>query len=102
MRRAARARDRVWAVLGEDGRAVLLGRGTDPAEPEIAQAEQALVAQHIAGWLVVVEGDRWSRRSRPRCLPVRPLGCPIAPFEAAAIAFEARRQDTLAALLAAV
>lgn len=96
MSRTAREMERVWAVLSEDGRHALMGRHTDPSEEEILRAEQALTAQGLAGWIAVLEGDRWSRRSRPKCLMVRPLASPATPFEIAAAAFEQRRQEQLA------
>jgi len=96
MKKAARHMERVWAVISEDGRHVLIGRNTDPSEEEVIRTEQALSGQGLSGWLAVVEGDRWSRRSRPTCLMVRPLASPVTDFESAVAALEQRRQELLA------
>ena len=95
---AVRAREKRWAVIGEDGRHVWLGRHSDPSEEEIAGAETALAAQKLAGWLAVVEGDYWSRRGRLAFVMVRPLASPASAFEAATAAFEAARKAKLAEL----
>jgi hypothetical protein len=91
-----RAGEQRWLVLGEDGRHVWLGRCTDPTPEKIAKAQAALVAQGLAGWLAVMEGDYWRRRTRLVLLEVQPLGAPALAFTDAARAFEARRATALA------
>jgi hypothetical protein len=95
MQEMQRSKEKRWIVLGEDGRHVTLGRHTDPTETEIAAAQAALAAQGVAGWLAVMEGDYFGRRSQPGLLMVRPLGSLAAPFEAAAAAFEEARLRAL-------
>ena len=92
MAQTLRSKEKRWIVLGEDGRHVTLGRHTDPTKAEIAAAQAALAAQGFAGWLAVMEGDYFSRRSPPALLMARPLGLPSVPFEQAAGAFEAVRR----------
>jgi hypothetical protein len=95
---SSRAREKRWAVIGEDGRHVWLGRASDPSEDEIARAEAALAQGGLAGFLAIVEGDYWSRGASLGFVMVRPLAGPTAPFEAATGAFEAARQARLADL----
>ncbi|MDT8333795.1 hypothetical protein RQ831_22320 [Roseomonas gilardii] len=90
-----RNRERCWIVLGTDGRHVTLGRHSDPAEEEIRAAEQALSAQGQAGWLAVLEGDYWRRRTKMSVLAVRPLADPDSGFDEAVAAFEACRTRAL-------
>jgi hypothetical protein len=75
--------ERRWIVLAEDGRYVTLGRETDPSDEEIGAAEAALVAQGIAGWLAVMEGNPHIGRL-PRLMQVRALGKPSGAFDASA------------------
>jgi hypothetical protein len=93
-------RERKWAIIGEDGRHVWVGRHSDPTEAEIAQAEEALAKQGLAGWLAIVEGDYW-KLGKEGCLGfvmVRPLAQPSASFDAGTSAFLARRRMALAGL----
>jgi hypothetical protein len=82
--------DRRWVVLGEDGRFVTLGRATDPSEGEIANAEAALRAQGLAGWLAIMDGSPYATKM-PTLLMVRPLAEPKGTFDAAAEAFRTTR-----------
>jgi hypothetical protein len=50
-----------WIVLGADGRHVSLGR-TEPSEPEVMAASDALAAQGLSGWLAHLQGEYYSRR----------------------------------------
>jgi len=93
-----RAKEKRWAIIGEDGRHVWMGRHSDPTEAEIAQAESALAAQGLAGWLAITEGDYWAKRGRMGFVMVRPLAAPASSFEAGTAAFEAARKAKLAAL----
>ena len=86
-----RMRERRWAVLGEDGRHVWLGRATDPSAEEVDASEDGLRRAGLAGWLVVTEGDYWSARSPMSLHEVRPLASPSIPFTQAVVAFEERR-----------
>lgn len=93
-----RMREKRWAVIGEDGRHVWLGRHSDPSEDEIARAETALAKGGVAGFLAIVEGDYWSRGAGLGFVMVRPLAGATAAFEVATGAFEAARQARLADL----
>ncbi len=75
-----RAREKRWAVIGEDGRHVWLGRHSDPSEDEISRAEEALAAGGIAGFLAIVEGDDRSPGAGLGFVMVRPLAGATAPF----------------------
>jgi hypothetical protein len=83
-----------WIVLGTDGRHVTLGRHTDPTEDEIEAAEAALKAAGQAGWLAVMRGRYYSRRSLELVM-VRPLGVPGEVWNTATQAFEAARKIAL-------
>jgi len=50
-----RSRERRWVVIAPDGRYVTLGRHSDPSELEVQDAENALRAQGLNGWLAVME-----------------------------------------------
>lgn len=80
-----------WIILATDGRHVTMGRHTDPSPAEIEQAEAALAAQGMAGWLAVMKGGYYHQRS-PSLVAVRPLCNPQGTFENAAMAFEATRK----------
>ena len=71
-----KAREKRWAIIGEDGRHVWMGRKSDPSEDEIVVAEQTLDAKGLAGWLAIVEGDYWSKRGTTGFIMVRPLAAP--------------------------
>lgn len=94
----AKAREKRWAIIGEDGRHVWMGRHSDPSEAEIAEAEAGLARQGIAGWLAIVEGDYWSKRGKMGFVMVRALANPASAFEAGTAAFEAARKAKLADL----
>lgn len=84
-----KSRERRWIVLGTDGRYVTLGRASDPSEEEVLGAEEALLAQGLAGWLAVMEGSPYVGAA-PRLLEVRRLAQPAVPFaDAAAICLRA-------------
>lgn len=85
------ARVRRWAVLGEDGRHVWLGRATDPSVEEIDASEDGLRRTGLAGWFVVTEGDYWASRQPMNLHEVRALASPSLPFAEAVVAFERRR-----------
>ena len=78
--------DRRWVVLGTDGRYVTLGRATDPTESEIRRAEEALRAQGASGWLAIMSGSPYGKRT-PDLMVVRPLAEPQATFDEAVNAF---------------
>lgn len=78
-----RSLERRWVVVGEDGRYVTLGRASDPSETEILDAEKALVAQGLAGWLAVMQGSPHCGAT-PRLMEVRMLGTPKCMFRDAA------------------
>lgn len=83
--KAERSRERRWVVIAPDGRYVTLGRHSDPSEREVQDAEDALRAQGLSGWLAVMEGNPWVGRA-PQLLEVRPLAGPTTPFTEAAAA----------------
>ena len=87
--------ERRWIVLGEDGRHVTIGRQSDPSPDEIAQAQASLLAQGLAGWLAVMEGNYY-QRLKPSLMMVRPLCNPRRPFAEAAVSFQAARKASLA------
>ena len=91
-----RSLERRWVVVGEDGRYVTLGRASDPSEPEILEAEKALVAQGLAGWLAIMQGSP-HYEATPRLMEVRTLGTPKSLFHDAAAsciaAIIARRRE---------
>ncbi len=86
-----RQRERRWIILGEDGRFITLGHAVPPTEEEIAEAEAAMRAQGVAGWIAVMVGNPWTV-VRPDLVEVRPLAGPTATFVAAVAAFRRRRQ----------
>lgn len=87
--KAERSQERRWVVVAPDGRYVTLGRHSDPSEQEILDAENALRAQGLNGWLAIMEGNPWVGRA-PGLLEVRALANPTTSFaEAAAACLEA-------------
>jgi hypothetical protein len=84
-----------WIVLGTDGRHVTLGRHTDPTEDEILAAESGLIAQELSGWLVIVEGNYWDKRSKISVMEVRSLAAPSTSFDSAVTAFRTARAIAL-------
>ena len=85
--------ERRWIILGEDGRFVSLGQATDPQNEEIQEAETALAAQGLSGWLVVLAGSPYEN-SAPDLLEVRPLAKPTRTFAEARSAFLAKLKTT--------
>jgi hypothetical protein len=81
--------ERRWIILGEDGRFVSLGQATDPQNEEIQEAETALAAQGLSGWLAVLAGSPYEN-SAPDLLEVRPLAKPTRTFDEARSAFLAK------------
>lgn len=92
---AASGEERRWAIIGEDGRHVWLGRASDPSDAEIEAAEKKLLDAGLAGWLAIVEGEYWSRNMKLTFVNVRPLACPQGGFKAALAAFGAHRDRAL-------
>lgn len=82
--------ERRWIILAEDGRHVSIGRHSDPSAEELVQAEAALAAQGLAGWLAIMEGGYYQRR-KPSLMMVRPLCNPQRPFADAVEAFQTAR-----------
>ena len=81
-----------WIVLATDGRHSTLGRDTAPSDAEVAAAGAALASMGLAGWLVRLEGDYWSRRAPVALSVVQPLAhAAAADWPAAVAAFEALR-----------
>jgi len=78
-----RSRERRWIVLGEDGRFSTLGRNSDPTQKELADVQAALIAQGLAGWLAVMQGNPYLGTT-PSIMEVRPLGQPGTEFADAA------------------
>jgi len=90
--------ERRWIILAQDGRHVTMGRAAPPSEAEVEAAATALAAQGLAGWLVTLDGNYWSRR-RVALAPVQVLGdSATLDWPAAITAFEAARQRTLRSL----
>jgi hypothetical protein len=83
-----------WIVLCTDGRHTTLGRHRDPEEDDITRAGTALAAAGLAGWLVVMKGDYYTR-AQPELLMVRALAGEPAKWENAVRAFEAIRQGAI-------
>lgn len=83
MGEANRSRERRWIVLDTAGRFVTLGRASDPSDEEVREAERALKAQGLSGWLAVMEGNPYVGVT-PRLLAVRPLADPASSFADAA------------------
>jgi hypothetical protein len=80
-----------WMVLGSDGRHVSLGR-TEPSEPEVMAASDALAAQGLSGWLARMQGDYYSR-GKVTLDPLKRIGAAHEPdWQAALAAFHAARQ----------
>lgn len=52
-----------------------MGRYSDPSSEEIAQAEAALADQGLAGWLAIMEGGYYTKRT-PSLMMVRPFVIP--------------------------
>jgi hypothetical protein len=81
-----------WIMLASDGRHSTLGRDTAPDDADIAAAGSALASLGLAGWLVRLEGDYWSRRTRVMLTMIQPLAHGAeADWPAAVSAFEAIR-----------
>ena len=84
--------DHRWIIPATDGRHVTLGRGAAPTGEEVARAASALAAIGLAGWLVRLDGDYWSRRGRPVLTPIHRLtGATDADWPAVMAAFETMR-----------
>jgi hypothetical protein len=79
----SQSREFRWIVMATDGKYITLGRHSDPSEEEIANAEKALRAQGMSGWLAIMEGNPWVGGA-PRLLEVRPLASPGTTFGDAA------------------
>jgi hypothetical protein len=80
-----------WMILGADGRHVSLGR-TEPSEPEVVAASDALAAQGLSGWLARMQGDYYSR-GKVTLEPLQRIGIAHdADWQAALAAFHAARQ----------
>jgi DNA-binding transcriptional MocR family regulator len=78
-------------ILGADGRHVSLGR-TEPSEPEVVAASDALAAQGLTGWLARMQGEYYSRR-KVTLEPLQRIGIAHdADWQAALAAFHAARQ----------
>ncbi len=75
-----------WLVLASDGRHVTLGRHRDPEPEEIERAEAGLAANGLGGWLVLMKGAYYDRKT-PELMMVRPLGVPQASWESALAGF---------------
>ena len=84
---APAALERRWAIIAPDGCHFWLGRHSDPSPAELAVAENSLRAQGLGGWLAVVAGDYWSRRTTLDILEVRALAEPTGDFASAMIDF---------------
>ena len=85
-------REQRWIILAADGRHSTLGRSAPPDEEEVARAASALAAVGLAGWLVRLEGDYWSRRKPVVLTMIQPLAhAADADWPAAVAAFEAMR-----------
>jgi hypothetical protein len=81
-----------WIVLASDGRHSTLGRDTAPDDAEIAAACAALASMGLAGWLVHLEGDYWTRRTPVMLTMIQPLAhAADADWPVAVAAFEAMR-----------
>jgi hypothetical protein len=81
-----------WIVLASDGRHSTIGRETAPDDAGVAAAGSALAGIGLAGWLVRLEGDYWSRRTRVMLTMIQPLAhAADADWLAAVAAFEAIR-----------
>ena len=82
-----------WMILGADGRHVSLGR-TEPTEPEVLAASDALAAQGLSGWLTRMQGEYYSR-AMVTLEPVQRVGAEHeADWELALSAFHAARHRT--------
>jgi hypothetical protein len=79
-----------WMILGADGRHVSLGR-TEPSEPEVVAASDALAAQGLSGWLARMRGEYYSR-GKVTLEPLQRIGIAHdADWQAALAAFHAAR-----------
>ena len=90
------ARERRWIILGEDGRHVSIGRATDPTEAEIEEAGKALQQTGIGGWLAIMDGVYYQRRSRVTLMMVRELVPPRASWDNAVAKFQHYRRAVAA------
>jgi hypothetical protein len=81
-----------WILLASDGRHSTLGRDIAPDDVEVAAAGTALARIGLTGWLVRLEGDYWSHRTRVMLTMIQPLAhAADADWLAAVAAFEAIR-----------
>ena len=81
-----------WIMLASDGRHSTIGRDTAPDDAALAAAGSALAGMGLAGWLVRLEGDYWSRRKPVVLTMIQPLThAADADWPAAFAAFEAMR-----------
>jgi hypothetical protein len=81
-----------WIVLARDGRHSTIGRDTVPDDATLAAAGSALAGIGLAGWLVRLDGDYWSRRKPVVLTMIQPLAhAADADWGAAVAAFEAMR-----------
>ena len=88
--------ERRWIILAADGRHSTLGRSAPPDEEEVAKAASALAAVGLAGWLVRLDGDYWSRRKPVVLTMMQPLAHAVdAGWPAAVAAFEAMRMAAM-------
>jgi hypothetical protein len=84
-----------WIVLGTNGKHVTIGRNTDPSEAEVADAESALRAKGLSGWLVLMKSDYYAIQD-PSLFMIRPLSNPQYSFDDAVRAFYAERKKIFA------
>ena len=81
-----------WIVLASDGRHSTIGRDRAPDDAALAAAGSALAGMGLAGWLVRLEGDYWSRRKPVVLTMIQPLAhAADADWPAAVAAFDAMR-----------
>jgi len=81
-----------WIVLASDGRHSTLGRYTAPDDAEVMAAGAALAITGLAGWLVRLEGDYWTRRAPVVLTMIKPLAYAAeADWPTAVAAFDAMR-----------
>jgi len=84
-----------WIVITNDGHHAWLGRDSNPTVEELDALTLQLNAKGIVGWVAVLKGDYWARRSALEIILVRLLTEQAGDWESALQSWRGRRENAL-------